>query len=90
MPPSYQEFLASIPVYHRSAQLIPSVGATIFLAIWVPVMWTMEKITNASLRRSKAGNAPFWVIALVRIIVFAMWFSHDYLHAPIWGRGDGM
>lgn len=90
MPSSYQKFLASIPVYHRPARLMPSVGATIFLVIWVPIMWIMEKITKASLKRSKTGNASFGVIALVRVVVFAMWFSHDYLHAPIWGRGDGM
>ncbi|KAH8773855.1 hypothetical protein F5883DRAFT_385437, partial [Diaporthe sp. PMI_573] len=90
MPSSYQKFLASIPVYHRPTRLIPSVGATIFLAIWVPIMSIMEKITKASLKRSRTGNAPLWVITLVRFVVFAMWFSHDYLHAPIWGRGDGM
>ncbi|KAI3326344.1 hypothetical protein HD806DRAFT_532990 [Xylariaceae sp. AK1471] len=90
MPPSYQAFLAGIPVYHPSSRLLPRIGAELFLAFWVPIMSLAERITKASLQRRKTGNAPIWVIALVRTIVFAMWFYHDYIHAPIWGRGDGM
>lgn len=53
-------------------------------------MMVMERITKASLRKTDTGNAPMWVIRLVRLVVFVMWFYHDFIHAPIWGRGDGL
>ncbi|KAI1821874.1 hypothetical protein F4861DRAFT_431264 [Xylaria intraflava] len=90
MPPSYQEFLAGLQTYSPPTGLLPSTGAALFLAFWVPIMSMAEKITKASLKRSETGNAPTWVIGLVRFIVFIMWLYHDYIHAPIWGRGDGM
>jgi len=90
MPPTYQSFLASIPTYHPSEKPFSKLGATLFLAFWVPVMSLMEKITKASLRTSKDGNAPFWVIVMVRIVVQVMWLYHDNVHSPIWGRGDGL
>lgn len=66
------------------------IGASLFLAFWVPIMMVMERITKASLRKTDTGNAPIWVISLVRHVVFVMWFYHDFIHAPIWGRGDGL
>ncbi|KAI0856112.1 hypothetical protein F4860DRAFT_424433 [Xylaria cubensis] len=90
LPSSYQDFLASIPVYYPPRKMIPKIGAMLFLLFWVPVMSVAERITKRSLRRSKTGNAPMWVIALVRSIVFTMWLYHDYVHAPLWGKGDGM
>ncbi|KAI1457517.1 hypothetical protein F4805DRAFT_172422 [Annulohypoxylon moriforme] len=90
MPISYQKFLASVPVYRPPEKPTARIGAWLFLAIWVPIMSAMEKITKANLKNSESGNASFWVIAMVRAVVFAMWFYHDYFHAPIWGRGDGM
>ncbi|KAI0390345.1 hypothetical protein F5Y17DRAFT_445249 [Xylariaceae sp. FL0594] len=90
LPPSYQDFLASIPVYLPPREIIPKIGATVFLIFWLPVMSVAERVTRRSLRHSKTGNAPTWVIALVRGIVFTMWLYHDYVHGPLWGRGDGM
>ncbi|KAI1421996.1 hypothetical protein F5Y12DRAFT_661373 [Xylaria sp. FL1777] len=90
MPRSYQTYLAQIPVYLKPTKLVTRIGAALFLAFWVPVMGLAEKITKASLKRSETGNAPIWVIALVRSIVFTMWLYHDFFHGPIWGRGDGM
>lgn len=90
MPPTYQTFLASIPTYHPPEGPLPKLGAALFLAFWVPIMSLVEKITKASLRTRKDGNAPYWVIAMVRIVVLIMWLYHDYVHSPIWGRGDGL
>jgi len=89
-PISYRKFLGTIPVYQTPSNKTQKLGATLFLAFWVPAMSAMEKITKASLKNSRTGNAPKWVITLVRAVVFAMWFYHDFVHAPIWGSGDGM
>ncbi|KAL1846608.1 hypothetical protein Daus18300_014199 [Diaporthe australafricana] len=89
MPLSYQRFLAAFPVFRPSERLVPKIGASLFLAFWIPIMMVMERITKASLRKTDTGNAPMWVISLVRLVVFVMWGYHDFIHAPIWGRGDG-
>lgn len=90
MPQSYRKFLANFPVFRLSEDLIARIGASLFLAFWVPIMTIMERITKASLRKNDTGNAPMWVITLVRLVVSGMWLYHDFVHAPIWGRGDGL
>ncbi|KAK8119948.1 uncharacterized protein PG998_004574 [Apiospora kogelbergensis] len=68
VPPAYQNFLARILIYHPPTQPFPKLGAALFLAFWGRVMSLMEKITKMSLKGSKTGNAPAWVIAMVRNI----------------------
>ena len=36
------------------------------------------------------GYAPKPVITFVRFAVRVLWLSHDFLFAPIFGRGDGL
>jgi hypothetical protein len=48
----------------------------------------MEKITNFTLLEN--GQVPLATLILVRMTMIVMWAVHDYLHAPIWGRGDGL
>ncbi|CAI6334287.1 unnamed protein product [Periconia digitata] len=90
MPHSYQKFLKNILTYTPPTAAMPRLGAAIFLAFWIPVMSVMEKITKSSLKRSGEAEAPTWVVLMVRVVVHSMWLYHDYVHSPIWGRGDGM
>ncbi|KAI0411490.1 hypothetical protein F5X98DRAFT_47172 [Xylaria grammica] len=90
VPDAYQDYLEAIPVYHPSESKTARLGASLFRLVWSPIFSALERITKGSLIDSDTGNAPFVVVALVRGAVYAMWFHHDYLHAPIWGRGDGM
>ncbi|OCL06617.1 hypothetical protein AOQ84DRAFT_296658 [Glonium stellatum] len=90
MPVSYQKFLASFHTYQPPAQGFRRVGATLFLFIWVPIMTLMEKLTKMTVKHSKRGNAPLWVVIVVRAVVISMWWWHDHVHAPFWGRGDGL
>ncbi|KAF2014405.1 hypothetical protein BU24DRAFT_423360 [Aaosphaeria arxii CBS 175.79] len=90
MPDAYQKFLARIPTYTKPKDRLRMIGASLFLAFWVPIMSMMEKITKAALKSSGKANAPRWVILLVRFVVISMWLYHDYVHSPIWGRGDGL
>jgi hypothetical protein len=89
MPLAYQEYLANISTYQPPQRHWQKMGAILFLSFWVPVMSLMEKITKASLSDGRS-NAPTWIVILVRVMMYTMWFYHDYIHAPIWGRGDGM
>ena len=50
----------------------------------------MEVITKTFLKENDTAYVPLWITVLVRCAVYAMWWHHDYIHAPIWGRGDGL
>lgn len=91
-PEDYQKYLRAIPVYKPPSGGPRRVGAALFLTVWVPIMALMEKITKAAIawNGDDSGNAPGAVIWLVRTIVMLMWWHHDHLHAPLWGRGDGL
>ncbi|KAI0401929.1 hypothetical protein F4802DRAFT_578331 [Xylaria palmicola] len=90
MPADYQRYLAQLPVYRPPTTRWGRIGAGLFQSFWNPVMSVMEKITKSSTKGDETGDAPPWVVYTVRAAVFLMWLHHDYVHAPIWGRGDGM
>ncbi|KAI0114670.1 hypothetical protein F4776DRAFT_325542 [Hypoxylon sp. NC0597] len=91
-PTDYQNYLKALPSYEPPTRGSTRIGATLFLSIWVPIMMLMEKITKIAIlwNGDEAGNAPHFVIWLVRITVMSMWWHHDHIHAPVWGRGDGL
>ena len=88
LPPAYQRHLASFPPYIPPQTAFARCGAEIFLATWNPVMGGAEKLTHATMRED--GYAPEWVIWLVRLVLSLIWLSHDFVFAPIFGRGDGL
>lgn len=90
MPAPYQCFLERLSTYQPPSCLMPRIGAALFLALWLPIMRAMERLTKQSLKDRRTGTAPDWVVVVVRIVVITMWLHHDVVHAPIWGRGDGM
>jgi hypothetical protein len=87
MPEAYRRYLESVSTYQPPESQRGKAGAALFLAFWGPVMGIMEKITHATTR--KDGYAPFVVIWLVRFTMYLIWFTHDYVFAPLFGRGDG-
>lgn len=89
LPREYRDYLAALPAYEPPERGYRRVGAAIFSAIWVPIMQVMEFVTKKLVGTDGEGHSPFYVVALVRLAVWAMWFHHG-LHAVIWGRGDGM
>jgi len=48
----------------------------------------MERMTKKSIQED--GNAPRWVIMMVRLVMLIMWAVHDLVFAPVFGRGDGL
>jgi len=88
LPPLYRKYLEEIPAYTPSRRLRARIGAALFLCIWSPAMLLMEKLTNVFLQDN--GMAPLWVIWLVRGTVTLIWYSHDIIFAPVFGRGDGL
>ncbi|EMD58408.1 hypothetical protein COCSADRAFT_103921 [Bipolaris sorokiniana ND90Pr] len=88
LPEEYCNYLHNIPKYEQPKDMRRRIGAMLFLAFWHPVMLLVERMTMASL--GPDGNAPAGVGQVVRFVVYIMWAWHDCVHAPIWGRGDGM
>ncbi|KAH9864490.1 hypothetical protein J1614_010424, partial [Plenodomus biglobosus] len=88
LPEEYCQYLHHIHTYEPRHDLRHKIGAMLFLVFWYPVMLLVEKMALASLRPD--GNAPAGVGQIVRFVVYVMWAWHDCVHAPIWGRGDGM
>jgi gliotoxin/aspirochlorine biosynthesis gamma-glutamylcyclotransferase len=88
LPPDYCHFLNGIPTFQPLSTIRGKIGTALFLAFWGPVMASMEKLTKSTLR--KDGTVPTIVIYIVRLVIILMWCFHDYIHAPVWGRGDGL
>lgn len=55
--------------------------------VWMPVLAFAHGLVDATV--GSDGDAPALVKVLVRVLFMAMWAWHDYVHSPIWGRGDG-
>ncbi|KAF2729069.1 hypothetical protein EJ04DRAFT_516215, partial [Polyplosphaeria fusca] len=88
LPSAYQTYLADIPVLDPFPSARTRLGAKVFLAIWGPIFSALEKLTKFNLRRD--GTSPLWVIFVVRNTILVMWAVHDYIFAPLFGRGDGL
>ncbi|PGH15376.1 hypothetical protein AJ80_05560 [Polytolypa hystricis UAMH7299] len=90
LPRAYRSYLCTIPTYQAPKTVWRMIGAALFLTVWIPIMTAVEKITTATANSDGKGNCPAWVKALVRLILIAMWFHHDFVHSRFWGRGDGL
>lgn len=88
LPMVYQQYLADWPYYEPQQSTWTRFGASIFLALWGPVMAAMEVLTKASLQED--GTAAPLIVSLVRSTLWLIWACHDYIFAPIFGRGDGL
>ncbi|KAI0886470.1 uncharacterized protein GGS22DRAFT_113994 [Annulohypoxylon maeteangense] len=88
LPPKYQQYLSEMACYNPPDAQWTKIGAFIFTTMWGPVMAFLEWITGISIQED--GNALPCVILLVRWTMFIIWASHDYLFAPVFGRGDGL
>ncbi|KAF1998232.1 hypothetical protein P154DRAFT_260091 [Amniculicola lignicola CBS 123094] len=84
----YCQYLEDLPTYQPSSSTWHRLGAIIFLNIFRPLMALMEEITTTNIKED--GNAPRWVIAIVRFTVFVIWATHDWIFTPVFGRGDGL
>ncbi|KAA8895462.1 hypothetical protein FN846DRAFT_969630 [Sphaerosporella brunnea] len=87
LPVEYRGYLAEVGRYEGPRGLRRRLGAALFLAVWVPVMSIVHRLVEMTIGID--GLAPPGVRAVVRAVFVLMWLWHDYVHAPVWGRGDG-
>jgi gliotoxin/aspirochlorine biosynthesis gamma-glutamylcyclotransferase len=88
LPGYYREFLAKIKTYEAPKRGRGKAGASVFLAVFGPLLGACEKITDATMKSD--GHVPFITMWLVRAAVWMIWTVHDFLFAPLIGRGDGL
>ncbi|OJJ45962.1 hypothetical protein ASPZODRAFT_17392 [Penicilliopsis zonata CBS 506.65] len=87
---AYHKFLAALRPYTPPQTRKQKAGAAMFWLLWTPIITMMEKTIARTVDLDKGGNAPNWVAVLMRFVVAALWFSHDWVFAPLFGRGDGV
>jgi hypothetical protein len=88
LPTEYREYLETIPRYNPPREKWTKLGAFIFLAFFQPVWHLLDNITHSN--TGADGNVPPHIVWLVRGVIFLIWFIHDWIFAPVFGRGDGL
>lgn len=90
LPYYYQNYLENLPHYEPPTSTYRRIGAALFVSVWTPIIMFAEALTKATVNFDGNGNVPMFAKFVVRLILVAMWWHHDHVHAPIWGRGDGL
>lgn len=88
LPVEYRKYLAGLPRYNPPSGKWTKLGAFIFLALVRPVWLLLDKITHNN--TGADGNVPAHIVWLVRSVIFVIWLFHDWVFAPVFGRGDGL
>lgn len=88
LPTEYQLYLARLPHYTPPNSGRAKLGAILFLAWARPVWKALDIITHSNTRSD--GRVSESIVWLVRSVIFIIWFVHDWLFAPLFGRGDGL
>ncbi|KAH7361344.1 hypothetical protein BKA66DRAFT_471065 [Pyrenochaeta sp. MPI-SDFR-AT-0127] len=87
LPTEYISYLESFPKYHKIEGKERTYGQLIFDLGWRPFLKRLVRLTTW--RVDEDGNCPFWIAVLIVWLYQLMWSYHDYVHVPIFGRGDG-
>ncbi|CAD6564763.1 MAG: hypothetical protein ASARMPREDX12_004426 [Alectoria sarmentosa] len=88
LPASYQTYLHSLPAFTKNTSKRAAIGGSIFHFLWMPpIQRVMRWIKGANILEN--GRSQKWTGTVVWIMFTAMWLHHDWIHARIWGRGDG-
>ena len=88
LPPEYQTYLKSHPAFTADTSRRAKTGTAIFQFLW---MGHLQRIMRwiKSVAKDEDGNSPRWTGTVVWATFNLMWLYHDWIHARIWGRGDG-
>ncbi|KAF2877968.1 hypothetical protein BDV95DRAFT_480528 [Massariosphaeria phaeospora] len=87
LPIEYQETLVQLPAFRPSNSTRWRVGQWTFQLVWHKIsMWVQHGTRRFS---NEQGEVPGWFLTIFDILLWLMWFHHDYIQAPVFGRGDG-
>ncbi|KAL4969529.1 gamma-glutamyl cyclotransferase gliK [Aspergillus stella-maris] len=88
---TYKTYIDSLPSYSATAlqrSLSARLGAILFLSMWRP--WQRLLVRLIRVKTDENGHSPAWLGWVIITFYGWMWAWHDYLHAGVWGRGDGV
>lgn len=88
LPEFYQRRLVSQPTFKSLHTCRFRTGKLLFDSFWQPVARYIEKGVHRF--KDERGNVPGWFLMAFDLLLWTMWFYHDYIHCVIWGRGDGL
>ncbi|KAI0126678.1 gliotoxin biosynthesis protein [Xylariales sp. AK1849] len=87
LPAEYRKYLEDLPEFSAGGARLKQLGATSFL--WVGRRIVRSLATRVRSRTDSNGQCPSWYSTLVYYVYSSMWLWHDYIHAPIFGSGQG-
>ncbi|KAK7178675.1 gliotoxin biosynthesis protein [Paraphaeosphaeria sporulosa] len=87
LPAHYIRYLESFPRYQKVMGNKKTYGQLVFDAGWRPFLRRLVRLTYW--RVDKNGNCPSYIAIIVVWVYQLMWMYHDYMHCPMFGRGDG-
>ncbi|KAG6276286.1 hypothetical protein E4U47_000139 [Claviceps purpurea] len=87
LPLSYQRRLAEQPIYQPKSGWWFQLGVALFLWPWTRAAIITERLVYK--HQGPDGHVPAWFLFIFDCLLWLMWAQHDYIHGPIFGRGDG-
>jgi len=86
LPAAYKKYLASLQAYYASDSLFARCRAFVFLSTWRPILRQLVKYMKANVNAE--GHCEQWIEDLIVYGYGAMWLCHDWMYAPLFGRGN--
>jgi hypothetical protein len=87
LPPSYLQYLRSLPHYIKPIAGEEPWGMFIFTYLWRPFLKKVVQLTLVNVDAD--GNCPRWVGIVIVALYQALWWYHDVLHRRVFCEGDG-
>ncbi|CZT16519.1 related to gliotoxin biosynthesis protein GliK [Ramularia collo-cygni] len=87
LPESYQAYLRSLLSFTPPNTFRERLGACIFLFFGRRIMRQLAGMVKAA--TNEHGVCPSWYGDLIYYIYTSFWIVHDWMFAPVFGRGDG-
>ncbi|EHY54824.1 Gamma-glutamyl cyclotransferase gliK [Exophiala dermatitidis] len=87
LPESYIQYLKSLPTFSAGQSTWASLGSSLFLGFFARAVRVLAYSTKLVV--NEKGHCPRLLGTVIVWFYWGMWTWHDYVHARLWGRGDG-
>ena len=87
LPEEYQQYLAGLPTFSALDSMRWKIGSLFFRKLWQPATSAVQK--GSRKLKGEYGQVPAWFLVVFDILLHILWFQHDFVFAPVFGRGDG-
>ncbi|KAL2412770.1 Gamma-glutamyl cyclotransferase gliK [Exophiala dermatitidis] len=87
LPESYIQYLKSLPTFSAGQSTWAALGSSLFLGFFARAVRVLAYSTKLVV--NEKGHCPRPLGTVIVWFYWGMWTWHDYVHARLWGRGDG-